>query len=490
MKWTIGKKIGAGFVVPLAVLVVIGLLSYWSITKFIETARWVAHTHKVLETLKSTVAHMTDAETGQRGYLLTGEEPFLEPYTSALTRVEADISQLRKLTQDNPNQQRRLDVLERLVSEKLGDLKNTIELRKKNKIESALAIVRTGGKRAMDDLRRLASEMDSEEIELLKQRSENADSTAQTAIQGIVLGTLFAFVLVAVVGFLISRGITTEVLSQVTVLSSSCSEIVAAITQQAAGTAEEATAVQETSTTVDEIKQTAQVSAQKARVVSETAQKAAHISQDGRKALEETIKGAQDAKERMGTIAERILHLSEQGQAIGEIITTVNDLAEQSNLLAVNAAIEAAKAGEAGKGFAVVAAEVKGLAEQSKQATAQIRTILNEIQRATQAAVMAAEQGVKTSEASVVVAAKAGDAIRLLTDSQAESAQSAQQILASVQQQAAGMDQIALAMKNVQQSSTQNMAATKQVEQTAHDLKALAQRLTSLVVASADERRR
>jgi methyl-accepting chemotaxis protein len=202
--------------------------------------------------------------------------------------------------------------------------------------------------------------------------------------------------------------------------------------------------------------------------------------------VDETIKGVQDAKERMETIAERILHLSEQAQTIGEIIATVNDLAEQSNLLAVNAAIEAAKAGEAGKGFAVVAAEVKGLAEQSKLATAQIRTILNGIQRATQAAVMAAEQGVKTAEASVVVAAKAGEAILLLTDSQAKSAQSAQQILASAQQQEVGMDQIALAMKSVQLSSTQNMAATKQVEQTAHDLKALAQRLTSLVVASAN----
>ena len=131
MKWTIGKKIGMGFVVPLAVLLVIGLLSYWSINKFIETSRWVTHTHKVLETLTSVVAHMTDAETGQRGYLLTGEERFLEPYTGALSRIETDISQLRKLTQDNPNQQRRLDVLERLVSEKLGDLRNTIELRKK-----------------------------------------------------------------------------------------------------------------------------------------------------------------------------------------------------------------------------------------------------------------------------------------------------------------------------------------------------------------------
>jgi methyl-accepting chemotaxis protein len=264
-------------------------------------------------------------------------------------------------------------------------------------------------------------------------------------------------------------------------LGSATAEIVAATTQQASGTAEEATAVQETSTTVDEVKQTAQVSSQKARAVSETAQKAAQISQDGRRAVGETVKGAQEAKARMETIAERVLQLSEQGQAIGVIIATVNDLAEQSNLLAVNAAIEAAKAGEAGKGFAVVAAEVKALAEQSKQATAQVRAILSDIQRATQGAVMAAEQGVKASDAGVAVAAKAGEAIRLLTESLTESAQAAQQILVSAQQQAAGTDQIALAIQNIRQASTQNMASTRQVERAAQDLNELARRLKALV---------
>ena len=272
-------------------------------------------------------------------------------------------------------------------------------------------------------------------------------------------------------------------------IASATAEILAATTQQASGTAEEATAVQETSTTVDEVKQTAQVTAQKARAVAESTQKTAQVSQDGRRAVEESVKGTQEAKARMEALAERILVLSEQGQAIGEIMATVNDLAEQSNLLAVNAAIEAAKTGEAGKGFAVVAAEVKGLAEQSKQATAQVRGILNEIQKATQAAVMAAEQGVKASEAGVAVAANAGDAIRVLTEGLTESAQAAQQILASAQQQAGGMDQVAVAMAIIRQASTQNLASTRQVERAAQDLNTLAGRLKALVAASGNERR-
>src|SRR5690606_7732014 len=126
---------------------------------------------------------------------------------------------------------------------------------------------------------------------------------------------------------------------------------------------------------------------------------------------------------------------SEQGQAIGEIIAAVNDLAEQSNLLAVNAAIEAAKAGEHGRGFAVVAQEVRSLAEQSKQATAQVRTILQDIQKATTAAVLATEQGSKAVEDGVRQTTEAGEAIAALAEMIDEAAQAATQIAASSQQQ-------------------------------------------------------
>jgi methyl-accepting chemotaxis protein len=99
---------------------------------------------------------------------------------------------------------------------------------------------------------------------------------------------------------------------------------------------------------------------------------------------------------------------------------------------------------------------------------------------------MAAEQGVKASEVGAAVAARAGEAIRLLAESLTESAQAAQQILVSAQQQAAGVDQVALAMQNIREASTQNMASTKQMERAAQDLNALAGRLKSLVVTPAN----
>jgi methyl-accepting chemotaxis protein len=276
------------------------------------------------------------------------------------------------------------------------------------------------------------------------------------------------------------RQTTREINEGVGVLVSSSSEILATTAQLAAGSAETATAVSETTATVEEVKQTAQLASQKARYVSDSAQKAAQVSLAGRKSVEDAIAGMQRIQEQMESIAESIVQLSEQSQAIGEIIATVNDLAEQSNVLAVNAAIEAAKAGEQGKGFAVVAQEVKSLAEQSKQATTQVRAILGDIQKATSAAVLATEQGHKAVEAGVRQSGNANDAIRQLAESVNEAAQAATQIAASSQQQMVGMDQVALAMDNIKQASVQNVAGTRQAEVAARGLHELGVTLQKL----------
>jgi len=272
-----------------------------------------------------------------------------------------------------------------------------------------------------------------------------------------------------------------ELRSGIDVIASSSTEILATVSQVAASATETATAVSETSTTAEEVKQTAHLSNQKAKTVQEAAQKTAIVSETGRTAVSETIEGMSHIREQMESIAESVVRLSEQGQAIGEIIATVNDLAEQSNLLAVNAAIEASRAGEYGRGFAVVAQEVKSLAEQSRQATTQVRTILMEIQKATSAAVMATEQGSKAVAAGVAQATNAGQSILALMGSVSEAAQAATQIAASSQQQLVGMDQIALAIASIQQATTQNMAGTRELETSAHGLQELGARLKVLV---------
>jgi methyl-accepting chemotaxis protein len=276
------------------------------------------------------------------------------------------------------------------------------------------------------------------------------------------------------------RKISHEIRSGIDVLSASASEILSATTQLASGAAETATAVSQTTATVEEVKQTVYVANEKAKNVSESAKRTEEVGQTGKHSVDESIQVMHRIQEQMGSIVQSIVRLSEQSQSIGEIISTVNDLAEQSNLLAVNAAIEAAKAGEQGKGFAVVAQEVRSLSEQSKQATGRVRSILGDIQKTISSAVMLSEQGSKAVERGVKQSAVAGESIQTLTENVASSAQVAAQIAASNQQQLVGMDQLAVAMESIKQTSGQNLAATKQVETGAQTLNELGQRLKTL----------
>ena len=267
----------------------------------------------------------------------------------------------------------------------------------------------------------------------------------------------------------------------VSVLSASASEIVTTTSQLASNASETAVSANETTTTVEEVRQTTNVSSQKAKYVSDSAQKAAQIAKAGKKAVEDTMEGMSDIKQKMESVAESIVTLSEQSQAIGEIIAAVDDLAEQTNLLSVNAAIEAVKAGEQGKGFSVVAQEIKALADQSKQATKRVRAILNDIQKATGKAVMATEEGSKTVDAGAKLSVQSKENIQALADAIAESAQAATQIAASSQQQLVGMDQVAMAMENVKIASAQNAEAAKQMETATHNISELGGKLKELV---------
>jgi methyl-accepting chemotaxis protein len=277
------------------------------------------------------------------------------------------------------------------------------------------------------------------------------------------------------------RGSIEEIIEGVNLLGSSASEILAATTQVASGSAETATAITETTTTVEEVRQAAQLSSQKASRVSENSQQVSQVTLNGQIAVDETISGMHDIQNQMESVANTIVRLSEQSQQIGGIIASVTDVADQSNLLAVNAAIEAAKAGEQGKGFAVVAQEIKSLAQQSKQATIQVRNILTDFQKATSAAVMATEQTSKAVESGVKQSTLAGDAIKKLAESSGKALEAASQIVASSQQQSVGMDQIGLAMQNINQAGTENAASMVQAEKAAKGLNELGQKLKLLV---------
>ena len=263
--------------------------------------------------------------------------------------------------------------------------------------------------------------------------------------------------------------------------SSATAEILASVSQFNASASEQSAAINQTTTIVDEVYAVTEQTAKKAQEVSEISQAAVTVGENGKQSVLAIQNGMVDIREKVQRIAQGILALSEQTQQIGEIITTVNEIADQSNLLALNATIEAAKAGENGRGFAVVASEVSNLATQSKQATINVKSILGEIQKATNSAVLATEQGTKGVEEGMALAQQAGSVINQLAGTLEKSAQSAQQISASTQQQNIGMEQINQAMKDIRQATVQFVAGTRQSQSAAEDLNKMAQELQKSV---------
>jgi len=478
---TIGRKIIGGYAIVLLLLVVVGAVAIYSL-RSIHTS-YASFLDVDMRAVIAALRLETEAEEQvvfYRGALLFPDdrERLAPQMRASHRRFDALLAEIRR---DSGTQ-------DAALLNEIATLHATLEAGQ----DRGLQLAQQGNQAAAIALKdeiipvtrairtKVEQYVTQQEAHLTRARAQVTSGLDRTL--GILLAVaLFAILLGIVIGAILARAITQQLRETIAQLSASSAEILATTSQVAAGAAETASSVSETTATVEEVKQTAQLSSQKAKFVSDSAQKVAVVSDEGRSSVQGTIEGMQRIQEQMESIAETIIRLSEQSQSIGEIIATVSDLAEQSNLLAVNAAIEAARAGEQGRGFAVVAQEVRSLADQSKQATAQVRTILGEIQKATAAAVLATEQGHKAVETGVKQSASAGDSIRLLGDSVSEAAQAATQIAASSQEQMVGMDQVAFAMENIKQASLQNVAGTRQAETAAQNLHELGRRLTAMI---------
>jgi methyl-accepting chemotaxis protein len=565
----VGIKIGGGYALAAAIMLIIGGISYLAIVNLIDAMQKVEHSHEMLSELHDAQAGIFEMDLNGRMFLLTGEEGYLDVYRRAKTEVSQKLNQVRKMTKNSANLNK-LNTLEGLVGEESKELEGSIELRKQKGLEAAAQAARTAKtKKLLEEITKIHDNMDDEENNHLKNMDKESHERAVAAINTIVWGIPLTMIILALAGYFITKNISKplqemaeaakfmaagdlsfdfssykrqdevgqlasnfdrmiqyqremsdvahqialgnlaatvkprsekDVLGQsmatmvanmrqhlegittgISALTTAASEIMATSAQIASGATQTASAVTETTATIEELRQTIHLSSQKAREVSEYSNQTAQVSLDGKKAVDATIDGMNRIRQQMDSIAESIVKLSEQNQAIGAIIATVNDMADQSNLLAVNASIEAAKAGEQGKGFTVVAQEVRNLAEQSKLATAQVRLILNEIQKAIGTAVMATDQGGKVVDVGVNQSSGAGDSIRLLADAVTSSAQASTQIVAATNEQLVGMDQVAQAMESIKQASDQNVFGIRQVETAIHNLNGLGQNLKEMV---------
>jgi CHASE3 domain sensor protein len=272
--WTFGRKLAAGFALSWILLVVVGAASYRAIQSLLEANQWVTHTHDVLNSSARILNLVTEAESEQRVYMITGDPRGLDSYTGVESHVAAEVSELRRLTSDNPRQQDRIAEVEQSIAQKLASMDNNVTTRRDSGFEAAAKLVRGGeGRRLMNEVRRVFASIEQEERDLLAVRAQEMTEASSVARATITVGTLVCLVLVSVAGILITRGVTREVGSAIQSMEGSSAELQAAANQQVTGAREQVTAMNQISTTISEFLATS-------RQIAESSQRVAGIADD------------------------------------------------------------------------------------------------------------------------------------------------------------------------------------------------------------------
>lgn len=480
--WTFGKKIASGFALSFVLMAMIGAVAYQSINTISNTNKWVVHTHHVIERLADLLNVMQDAEIGMRGFIITGDESFLEPYQKADTKILTVVNDLRALTTDNSAQQKRIAQIEPIIVAKLSLTKRYIEMRKARKIETVMKVLQSGeAQKLMDDLRSMIVEMEQEEETLLKQRAEEVEAAVKSSTIYITLGTLLCLLIVSAAGIIITRSLTNQIGAAVKHMQSSSSELQVASNQQTMGSREQSTAMKEITTTMNELLATS-------KQIAESAQRVAHIAEEtaiGARSGEQTVTKANDSiggiKRQVDLIVTHMLDLGKKSQQIGGILEIINELAEQTNILAINATIEAAGAGENGKRFAVVADEIRKLADRVGDSTKEIRGLIDDIRAAVNTTVMTTEGGTKAVDAGALQFSEVAIAFGKIVNLVSTTTEATREIELSTKQQSTAVSQVNIAVSNVAQAARETELSSTQTLQTAIELTNLSRDLMRLI---------
>jgi len=485
--WTFGKKIAAGFAAAALLSLLIGVIGVYGLMTV------VASKDRVLEV---EAQNLVDAEklhgtvegrsAGARGYLLLREERFLEQNESALATFTATLTRLkmRAYTDDGKHL---LDLVERGDTEYQAALGRVITLRK---TDAALdAVVRAfesdvlPKREALDQAVSAYAALDQRLLDEGKKAATDQASLVTTVVVSLSLAVLLLSVGIAVV---LTRTLSRQIGSAVQHVQSSSSELQASANQQATGAKEQATAMNEITTTIRELLATS-------KQIAEGAQRVAHIAEETATAArsgEQTVSKANDAiggiKRQVELIVNHMLDLGKKSQQIGGILEIINELAEQTNILAINATIEAAGAGESGKRFAVVADEIRKLADRVGGSTKEIRGLIDEVRAAVNTTVMTTEGGTKAVDAGARQFSDVATGFRQIVSLVSTTTEAAREIELSTKQQSTAVEQVNVAVANVAQATRETEASSSQTLQTASELTNLSGDLMRLVQPQAN----
>ncbi len=450
--WSIARKVSAVVAVALGFLLLVGTLSYVTTSSLVANASMVTHTHEVLAVNDRILSLLKDAETGQRGYLITGEQRYLDPYRKSRESISAAVAELKQLTRDNSAQQTRISDLDGLIEKKFEELNETITLWTRDGFEAARAVVLTDkGKQVMDGIRGRLEEIDGAERTLLKARGETARASADLTLTAVSWGTVVCLLLCGTLSFYVITGVNRTLRLSVTALTEGADQVAGAAAQVssssqslAQGAAEQAASLEETSASGEEISSMARRNSDNSRVAAELMAQSQQKIQETNRVLEQTVSAMADIKQSSGTIS--------------NIIKTIDEIAFQTNILALNAAVEAARAGHAGMGFAVVADEVRLLAHRCADAAKNTSALI--------------EESISRSNYGAARVDEVVQSIRAVTEESTKVQALVAQVSSGSDDQSRGIEAIAGAMTQMESVTQASAASSEETAAAAEELTA------------------
>ena len=480
--WTFGQKIAAGFAAVVVLSILISAIAAYALRTVVASKDRVVEVNAQNLVDAEKLRAITERKVGAvRGYLLTRDEGFLDQMESAQTDFAATVTRLKALA--NTDEVTRLvDQMERGETEHQAAVDRVIALRRTDAaLEAVSQAFDSDVVPKRDALALGVSSFSALEQRLLDEGKQAATDTASFATTSVGIVSVAAVLLAIGIALVLTRTLSRQIGSAVQHIQSSSSELQAAANQQATGAKEQATAMNEITTTINELLATS-------KQIAESAQRVAHIAEDTAKAAragEQTVSKSSDSiggiKQQVDLIVTHMLDLGKKSQQIGGILEIINELAEQTNILAINATIEAAGAGETGKRFAVVADEIRKLADRVGGSTKEIRGLIDEVRAAVNTTVMTTEGGTKAVDAGARQFSDMTAALKQIVSLVSTTTEAAREIELSTKQQSTAVEQVNIAVANVAQATRETEASSSQTLQTASQLTGLSRDLLRLI---------
>lgn len=416
---------------------------------------------------------------GVQGYLLTNNSDYLNELEEGFKNFNLQINALRQMVTDTELRVRVEKIVE-LNNAIVNAEKRSIELMKEGKTAETKELM-ISLQPQVHELETVFKEFEKRQDEILQEHEALIKAKVNVVVMTIGFGIVLVISATTLIALWISGRISNSIKEQIGALSTSSTEIATTMTEHERTVGEQSSAVTQVTATAEELGVSAQTSAQQSENTAALANQSLELTEEGIKLADRTYSGITEMKGKVSAVAEQILRLSEQAEQIGSIARVISELASETNMLALNAAVEAARAGEHGKGFAVVASEIRKLADQSKKSAERTNALVGEVQKATNSAVMATEEGSKTAAAVAANAKQSGESFTALAEVANQVYEGAQQVMLNSKQQSAALSQVSEAMKNLSNGSKEIAAGTAQARIGVVKLNEVAQSLKALV---------